>query len=97
MKKLEGIMDKMPEDMRRRAEEAVKAVQSSGWLKALWADPEAFMPTAECKICKEDRKQDLVAMGPGIARFVYYPCQHSSNHEFGVESWYNEEDERVEV
>lgn len=94
MRSSEEIMAAMPEDMRERAEKATKTLL--GFVKAM-ADPEAFMPKVECKVCGENRSQDLVAHGPGIARFMYYPCRHSSLHKDHVSTWYDENDEKVDV
>lgn len=94
MRSSEEIMSAMPEDMRKRAEEATKTLM--GFVKAM-ADPEAFMPKVECKVCGEERSQDLVSHGPGVARFMYYPCRHSSVHKGHVSTWYDEDDREVEV
>ncbi|URC22692.1 hypothetical protein KASHIRA_01180 [Serratia phage vB_SmaM-Kashira] len=94
MRSTEEIMADMPEDMRERAEKATKTLL--GFVKAM-ADPEAFMPKTECKVCGENRSQDLVAHGPGVARFMYYPCRHSEVHKDHVSTWYDENDNEVEV
>lgn len=90
----EEIMADMPEDMRKRAEKATKTIL--GFLNAL-GDPESFMPKTLCKVCGVERSQDLVAHGPGVARFVYFPCKHSSSHTCGTSTWFDENDNKVEV
>lgn len=90
----EEIMADMPEDMRKRAEKATKTLMS--FVKAM-AYPEAFMPKTLCKVCGETRSQDLVVHGPGVARFVYYPCNHSSAHTCGTTTWFDEHDQEVNV
>lgn len=94
LRSTEEIMAEMPEDMRDRAERATKTLM--GFVKAM-ADPEAFMPKTLCKVCGETRSQDLVAHGPGVARFVYFPCKHSSSHTSGTSTWFDENDNKVEV
>lgn len=91
MRSSEEIMADMPEDMR------VKLADITEMFSKLLANPEAFMPKAECKVCGENRSQDLVAHGPGVARFMYYPCRHSEVHKDHVSTWYDENDEEVEV
>lgn len=90
----EEIMAEMPEDMRGRAERATKTLM--GFVKVM-ADPEAFMPKTLCKVCGETRSQDLVAHGPGVARFMYHPCRHSSSHDCGTTTWFDQENNEVEV
>lgn len=41
-----------------------------------------------CKICKEDREEDLVAHGPGVAVLMYYPCNHIQKSTKEKSFWY---------
>lgn len=40
-----------------------------------------------CKLCNEERDEDLVAHGPGVSVFMYYPCKHKVTYTHDEESW----------
>lgn len=90
-----GFIDVSREDMEKRAEEA--RLTLLGFVKAMAENPEAMMPRAECKVCGEERSQDLVAHGPFVARFMYYPCRHSELCKDNVSYWFDEDDRKVDV
>lgn len=38
-------------------------------------------PKGLCKVCNEEKEQDIVLMGPNVATFMFYPCRHSVRYE----------------
>lgn len=90
-----SFIDVSREEMEERAQDALKILL--GFAKVMAEDPESMMPRAECKVCGEERSQDLVAHGPFVARFMYYPCRHSELIKANVSYWFDEDDRKVEV
>lgn len=45
-----------------------------------------------CKVCNEEREEDLVAHGPGVGVLMFFPCHHVVHSTKQRSVWYHSED-----
>lgn len=81
------------EELKERARKVVEEL-FSGSLK-----PQVFtQPKGLCKVCGEERVEDLLYHGAGKGALIYLPCRHSVHFANGQpEVWEDSEGNEVEI